>query len=156
NPGATGLPGKPDGLRDVPLYEEEDSRRLAEADTGRPMSEASVSRYWIGRGLAFIAGSPADYLALLGKKVVVLWNAYEVPDNYHYAFVRTEFVPLLHGALTFAVIGPLALVGALLPFWRRRQLAALYVVTGSILATLLVYYVRGRYRISAVPFLMLF
>jgi 4-amino-4-deoxy-L-arabinose transferase-like glycosyltransferase len=156
NPDATGLPGKPPGLRDVPLYEEEDSRRLAEIDTGRPMTEASVSRYWIGRGLAFIAGNPGDYLRLLGKKVVVLWNAFEVPDNYHYAFVRAEFVPLLHAALTFAIVGPLALVGGLLPFWRRRQLTALYLVTGSIVATLLVYYVRGRYRIAAVPFLMVF
>ncbi len=154
NERATALPSSPPGLRDVPRYEEEDSRTLAEREVGHPMNEAQVSRYWSGQARAFILGHPGAYLALLGLKLVAMWNAYEIPDNYHYAFMRAYFVPVLYGALTFGIVAPLALVGAFRPFWRRRQLTALYVVTLATLAPLLVFYVRSRYRLPAVPFLM--
>ncbi|HMH48666.1 MAG TPA: hypothetical protein VK548_00425, partial [Candidatus Acidoferrum sp.] len=83
-------------------------------------------------------------------------NAFEIPDNYHYAFMRAKFVSLLWPLVTFALVAPLALVGLALPFWRRRDVTALYIAVGVYLATVLVFYVRGRYRIPAVPFLMVF
>lgn len=153
NERATGLPSSPPGLRDIPEYEEEDARRLAERDIGRPLTSAEVDRYWSSRAWAFIRDHPGDWLALLGRKLTVLWNAYEVPDNYHYAFMRAHFIPALWVAVTLAVVGPLALVGTLLPFWRRRGVTAFYLVWLAYLVTPLVYYVRGRYRLPLAPFL---
>ena len=156
NERASGLPASPAGLRDVPRFEEEDSRRLAEKAVGRPLREAEVSRYWTGRALEFIVSHPVRYWNLLGWKLRVLANGYEVPDNYHYAFMREHFVTLLYGTITFGIVGPFAIVGMLQPFWRRRQLTALYIVTLATLAPLLIFYVRSRYRIPAVPFLLVF
>jgi hypothetical protein len=67
--------------------------------------------------------------------------------------MRQHFIPGLWVAVTLAVLGPLALVGMLLPFWRRRGLTAFYLVWLAYLVTPLIYYVRGRYRLPLAPFL---
>jgi 4-amino-4-deoxy-L-arabinose transferase-like glycosyltransferase len=153
NEKATGLPAPPAGLRNTPQYEEADGKRLAEQAVGRPLSPAEVSRYWSSQGVAWITRHPGDWIELLGMKLGTLWNGFEISDNYHYAFMRTHFLPLLYVAVTFGLVAPFALVGAVIPFWRRRDVTALYIVCFGYLATLLVFYVRGRYRIPAVPFL---
>ena len=156
NERASGLPAKPIGLRDVPRYEEEDARWLAERALGHRPSASEVSRYWMGQALSWIASHPIDWLVVLVRKLITFWNAFEIPDNYHYAFMRAHFLPLLWPLTTFALIAPLALVGAAMPFWRRTDLTALYIAAGVYVATVVIFYVRGRYRIPAVPFLMIF
>jgi 4-amino-4-deoxy-L-arabinose transferase-like glycosyltransferase len=153
NERASGLPAAPSGLRNTPQYEEADGRRLAEKAVGRPLAPAEVSQYWSSQGVAWITKHPGDWVALIGKKLVTLWNGFEISDNYHYAFMRARFLPLLYGATTFGLVAPFAMVGAVMPFWRRRDVTALYLVCFGYLATLLIFYVRGRYRIPAVPFL---
>jgi hypothetical protein len=155
NERTTGLAASPQGLRDIPEYEEEDARRLAEKAVGRPLRPAEVDRYWSSRAWAWIRDHPRDWLVLVRRKITVLWNAYEIPDNYHYAFMREQFLPALRFGTTLGVVGPLALVGMLLPFWRRRGLVAFYAVWLAYMVTPLVYYVRGRYRLPLAPFLAL-
>jgi 4-amino-4-deoxy-L-arabinose transferase-like glycosyltransferase len=153
NERATGLPSSPPGLRDIPEYEEADARRLAEQGVGRPLTSAEVDRYWSNQAWTFIRDHPGPWLTILGRKIAVLWNAYEVPDNNHYAFLRERFIPAVWLGLTLAVVGPLALVGMLLPFWRRRGVTAFYLAWLAYMLTPLIYYVRGRYRLPLVPFL---
>jgi 4-amino-4-deoxy-L-arabinose transferase-like glycosyltransferase len=156
NERASALPARPPGLRDIPKFEEDDSRRIAEQETGKALGPAGVSAFWTRKALDFIAGHPGDYLALLGKKLRALANTYEIPDNYHYAFVRDHFVPLFWGCLTFGVVAPFAILGMAFRFWRRRTVLAMAVLCFSYLATLLLFYVRSRYRLPAVPFLLVF
>ena len=156
NARATGLPAAPAGVRDTPRFEEEDSRRGAEKALGRALTPAQVEGYWAGQATAFVREHPGDFLVLLGRKLQVLWNAYEIPDNYHYAFVRKHFLPLLWLGVTFAVVAPLALVGLAIPIRRRGPVWGLYLVTLGYLATPLIYYVRARYRLPAIPFLIVF
>ena len=49
-----------------------------------------------------------------------------------------------------------ALVGLAFPFWRRRTVLAMVMLCALYLATLLLFYIRSRYRIPALPFLLLF
>jgi 4-amino-4-deoxy-L-arabinose transferase-like glycosyltransferase len=155
NERATGLPASPQGLRDIPEFEEEDAKRLAEQAVGRPLSPAEVDRYWASRATKYVRENFGDWLTLMRRKVTVLWNAYEVSDNYHYAFMRTEFLTLLAFGVTLATVGPLALVGLALPFWRRRALVGFHLAWMAYMVTPLVYYVRGRYRLPLIPFLSL-
>jgi 4-amino-4-deoxy-L-arabinose transferase-like glycosyltransferase len=156
NPRASAMPAHPPSVRDIPEYEEDDATRAAEKDVGHPLRAAEVDRYWSGRAFAFMREHPADYAALLEKKLVVIWNAYEVLDNYHYAFVRAYFLPLLWFGVTFAVVGPFALAGLVVARSREPGVRALYIVCLAYLVTPVIYYIRGRYRLPAVPFLMVF
>lgn len=155
NERAGALPAAPSGLRNVPQFEEADGKRLAERAVGHPLTPAEVTRYWTQQGTAWIKAHPGDWLAHEGLKLVALWNHYEVPDNYEYTFMRRHFLPLLWPLVTFAIVGPLALVGAAMPFWRRRDVTALYIACFGYLTTILIFYLRGRYRMPAVPFLIL-
>ena len=155
NERTTGLAASPVGLRDIPEYEEEDAKRLAEQGVGRPLSPAEVDRYWSARAWAWMRDHPADWLLLLRRKMTVLWNAYEIPDNYHFKFMREHFLTTLAGGVTLGVVAPLALVGFALPFWRRRGLVAFNAVWLAYMVTPLIYYVRGRYRLPLAPFLAL-
>lgn len=155
NERATGLASSPPGLRDIPEFEEEDSKRLAEQAVGRPLAPAKVERYWSSRAWEYIRDHPGDWLRLLRQKLTVLWNAYEIPDNYHFAFMRANFLTVLTGGVTLGLVGPLAIVGAFMPFWRRRGLVAFTGVWLAYMVTPLVYYVRGRYRLPLAPFLAL-
>ena len=155
NPLTTGLPGRPFGLRDIPEFEEDDSRRLAEKEVGHPLTPAGVSQHWSGRAAAFAFEHPSDFIATTVRKLVVLWNGYEIPDSYHFAFMRAEFLPLLWGCATFSLVAPLALAGLVLER-RRRAAWPLYIVCLGYLATATLFYVRSRYRMAAVPFLVPF
>lgn len=156
NPRATGLPARPPRLRDTPEHEPGDARRIAEEDTKRPMTMAEVSRYWSRQALVFIREHPADFARNILRKVVVLWNAYEVPDNYHYSFMRRHFLPSLNWCLTLAVVGPLSLLGMFLGLRRWRSLLPLYAALLPYLGILVLFYVRGRYRLAVVPLIVLF
>lgn len=154
NDRASGLPAEPVGLRNTPQFEEADGRRLAEQAVGHPLNPAQVSSYWSRKALWWIGQHPTAWLTLLGEKLFTLWNGYEIPDNYHYPFTRAYFLPFLWPLITFGLIAPFALVGAVMPFWRRRDVTALYIACFAYVVTMLIFYVRGRYRIPAVPFLI--
>ncbi len=156
NERATGFPARPPGLRDLPKFEEDDAARIAQRQLGRQVTPAEVSKYWGRQALDFIRRQPGAYLTLLWKKFQVLWNGYEMPDSYHYSFMRDHFVPVFYGCLTFGVVAPLALAGLTFAFWRRRTVLAMVVLCFLYLATLLLFYIRSRYRIPTVPFLLVF
>lgn len=155
NPRTTGLTGRPPGLRDVPEFEEGDSHRLAERDAGRPLTPAGVSRHWSQRAMAWALAHPFSFLETTRKKLLVLWNSYEIPDSYHFAFIRAQYLPWLWGGGSFAVVGPLGLVGLVLAA-RHRRAWPLYVMCLGYLGVIALFYVRSRYRMPAVPFLIVF
>jgi 4-amino-4-deoxy-L-arabinose transferase-like glycosyltransferase len=155
NPLTTGLSGRPKGLRDIPEFEEGDSRRLAERDAGRTLTPSGVSRHWSARAVGWALGHPIDFVATTAKKVTVLWNSYEIPDSYHFAFIRAQYMPWLWLGTSFAVIGPLALVGFVLA-GPHRTARPLYVVCLGYLVVIALFYVRSRYRMPAIPFLVIF
>jgi hypothetical protein len=53
----------------------------------------AVSRYWTARPLTWIARHSGDWLVVMGKKLLTLWKAFEIPDNHHYPFMRAHFYP---------------------------------------------------------------
>ncbi len=155
NPLTTGLSGRPKGLRDVPEFEEGDSRRLAERDAGHALTPSGVSRHWSRKAVGWALAHPIDFVTTTARKVTVLWNSYEIPDSYHFAFIRQQYLPWLWVGTTFAIVGPLGLFGLVLAF-RHPAARPLYVVCLGYLAVIALFYVRSRYRMPAIPFLMVF
>jgi Flp pilus assembly protein TadD len=132
-------------------HEEADAVALAEEAAGRRLSGPEVSRFWWRRALAAAAAQPAAAAGRTARKLACTFSPDEVPDVKDWAFVR-EAAPLLATPLSDLTLwGPLALLGLLLLPWRG---AGLLVVRGSVLAVMLslaLFYVMGRYRLSAAP-----
>lgn len=150
NPAASGIHTPPFDIRTVPEHEEEDAARFAEREEGRPLAPSEVSSFWVREALAFVLDHPAKEARLVGRKLLLAWNAYEVPDNYDQSFfgrISWIFRGWLPG---FAWVAPFAALGfaASLPAWRTAGLLHVFVL--SYLLSLLALYVTSRYRLPIV------
>ena len=88
---------------------------------------------------------PGSYLRQLAAKLDAAWHWYEIPNNANFYQYRAE-APVLRLPVTFALAGPLGLVGLALaaPRWRSAWPLGLLVVGG--LLTMLAFYPLSRFR----------
>src|SRR6185436_16444420 len=105
-----------------------------------------------------ITAHPGQWLTLMGRKFVLLWNATEMLDTESQESYAEWSWPLRFGSWFghFGVLVPLALLGAILSWRERQRIAILYVMTGLYALSVLTFYVFARYRFPLVPLLMLF
>ncbi|MFH1680343.1 MAG: hypothetical protein ABIH26_06835 [Candidatus Eisenbacteria bacterium] len=143
-------------VRPDPRYEEEDFRAEAVRRLGREIPAGAVSRYWYGEGLRWMRARPREAAALLGRKALLFWSALELPDNENFYYMRDRFLALRLFPLTFGPVAVFALLGMVLSLRRLRSLFLLYAGALSVFAALVAFYVFSRYRLPAVPFLILF
>ncbi len=156
NPHAKGAYSPPPGVRPGTAFEHDDFRRLASQAAGRELSFQESSNFWFGQAIDWIRSHPGDYLRLQVRKLFLFWSPQEIPDNRNFHFFR-RFSTLLRSPLVdFAVLGPLALLGIVLGLrtWRRSLLLYLQVFLSMI--SVILFFVLARYRLTAVPFLILF
>lgn len=155
NPDADGtyrplVPGK-----QIPALERSEARRLAETALGRPLRAAEVSRYWRGRTLDWIAAEPAAFLRLAARKLALYLSPYEWPDVVDYAWMRERSAPLRTAFVEWGALLALAVAGLALA--KRRERAALAPIVlfelGWLVATV-VFFLFSRYRLPAVPGLL--
>jgi tetratricopeptide (TPR) repeat protein len=141
-----------------PRYERQDATELAQQATGRRLTPAEVSRYWTWRALEYIWTQPGDWLALMGRKVTLAWNAAEVADTEDQLSYADWSVPLQVASRVwhFGVLAPLALFGLWATWPRRAELALFYLLPAAYVLALIAFAVMARYRYPLVPFLILF
>lgn len=157
NPQADGtyqpiVPGK-----QIPALERREPTRLAEQALGRRLTAGEVSRYWLGRSLDWVRREPGAFARLQARKLGMFWSWYEWPDAVDYYHVKTLSpvlrLPLLEfgGAVLLALAGITGLVLA------RRRLGpfapVLLFILGWMLTTV-VFFLFSRYRLPAVPALL--
>ena len=155
NPQADGtyrplVPGK-----QIPAYEREEARRLAERAMGRNLAAGEVSRYWLGRALAWARQHPADFLRLEWRKLRLYWSGYEWPDAVDYYWMKSISPPLGWPGLEFMATAILALAGAVLV---RRELglwSPVWLFELGWMVTTVAFFLFSRYRLPAVPGLLL-
>lgn len=136
--------------------EQEDIRRLAERAVGHELTPGGVSSYWSEQAFAWIRAHPLDWLLLLGRKWMLVWNAREMEDADDY-YLYAEWSPWLRalGILgRFGLLAPLAVLGLVLHARRWRELSVLVLLILATAAGVALFYVFGRYRFSMVPFLL--
>jgi Tfp pilus assembly protein PilF len=138
--------------------ERAEATELAEQAIGRRLKPREVSCYWMEQGLAWIGAHPGDWLRLMGKKWMLVWNAEEVTDTEDQATYGDYSVVLrlLSAIFHFGVLAPLAALGVYLTWQARARLAILYVMTIVLALSVAAFYVVGRYRFPLVPVLVLF
>ena len=149
NPAADGTPYARQGL---------DWQRLEalpyQADMGS--SPALRGRFYLAEGLGFIVDQPLSFLHLLYRKFRLFWHAFEIPVSVdiHLYETQSRLSHLLF--IGFGAVAPLALVGMAWTWRCRAEYVLLYGFGLSYLASGLLFTVCARYRLPAVPFLMIF
>jgi hypothetical protein len=156
NPDSTGTYEAPPFIEARPSSEIVAFKAEAERRLGRSLTRKEATQYWFDEGLRFWRETPGAALALTAKKVWLLLNDYEVPDNYAFTCVRGFFAK----ALWFAPLGWGALLGlALLGAWRawKTQPAVRPIVVFAVLygASVVAFFIFDRYRLPLVPVLCL-
>ena len=154
NPDATGYPKIPSGLSAGQEGLLRDSITRAEEAAGHQLKRSEVSKYWSGKADAWVRDNRAAWLALLGVKVRNFWNAYQYDDLSEITLLREEGV--LTPGLSFGIVAALGLPGMLVAAWRLAR--ARWVAAAVLLhmCALLPVFITERYRLCAVPGLMIF
>ena len=128
--------------------EHADFRREAERRTGRSLTRGQSSRYWFDEGLRAVRAKPIRAIEQTVRKVVLLLNDYEAPDNSDY-HVTGRFVPILRWGLpTFGWLAGLGVLGIFLCCcqWRRYQLLIGLIAVQAL--PVIIYYDFGRFRLG--------
>jgi len=154
NPAADGMSAVAPEFRRTWTGGLEDAERLATLAEGRALRPSEVSSYWMHRAQSWAREHPGDFLKLQAKKLALFWDAYEIPNNddYYYfsGLARIFHLPVL---FDFGLLGPLALLGAMVGIARRRLTFAWLAVPVVLWFVIAAFFVCGRFRASAIPLL---
>ena len=147
------------GIRPGPEWEALMERPLAAGQVGY----AERSAYFYRQAGDWIASAPGDFVRLLGYKAFLLARGEEIKRNQDAYFARTYswlmrvlLWKIHHFAFPFGLLGPLAAVGMVLAWRHRPEAGLLLLCTGAYSASLLLFFITGRYRLPLVPLLLLF
>ena len=150
------LPLAPGRFADDPTngHFERSVAAYAEEQVGQPLSPSQVSRYWFQKTWSEIGERPVAWLGLLGRKLWLFFNAFEIPqiDNLYF---MARYLPTLDSPLLYTsrLLCPLGLFGWLCLLWRRPRplLPLLYLLAYAV--SIALFFVTARYRLQAVPLL---
>lgn len=160
NPDANGTHNVPRifdrSMADHPVEQNSVYRAFAEQKLERPLRASEVSSYWLGQGIDYVVENPGDWLRLVGRKFMYFINAEEIWNNRSYEVTKQFSWVLRLPLFGFAVVGPLAMLGLVLTARDWRRLTPFYALIAVYFATGLIFFVLSRYRIPAVPILIIF
>jgi tetratricopeptide (TPR) repeat protein len=158
NPAADGTYGSVRKIIGETQLEGADAKRLAERALGRKLTAGEVSDYWFEKSWSYIRSAPAEWLRLLARKWLMVWNAREVEDSDDlYIYQQWSWLLAFFGWINhFGILAPLAAVGLWLTRNQWRRLWLFYAMILSLALSVAIFYVFGRYRYPLVPLLALF
>jgi len=139
-------------------FERSDAAAIARSETGRELDAAEVSRFWLDKTLVQIRAQPGRWLRLMGRKLLLVWNATEIADTediYTYAgwsilLKTTRFV------FHFGVLCPLAVIGLFASWRQRERLWVLYLIALAYAGSVAIFFVFDRFRFPLAGALMPF
>lgn len=130
---------------------------IAEKKAGRKLKPSEISNFWVKETFRSMREHGVSFLfPLMGRKLALFWNSFEVPDIWDYCFFK-KYIPVLRMPLfSFSFIAPLAFVGMYLAWPKRKDLSLLYIVLLGHMVSLIAFFITSRYRTQAVPILAIF
>ena len=154
NPIATGYPRFPPGLHAGQEVMLKDSINAAEKTAAHPLKRSQVSAFWSAKAKRYIHEHFSEWLQLLGVKAKNFWNAFQYDDLSMITALREHHI--LFPALRFGFVAALAIPGLLIA-WPRYQCSRWIAVAVLLqMIALLPVFITERYRLAAVPGLLLF
>lgn len=154
NPAANGYPHFPPGLRAGQAALLQDSIAAAESAVGHPLKRADVSAYWSEQAWRLMTERPLAWCTLLLLKMRNFWNAFQYDDLSIVTILREQQITF--PGIYFGLASALALPGLILA-WKRVPLSR-WIAAAIFLQmlALLPVFVTERYRLAAVPGLLIF
>ena len=151
---ATGYPKIPPGLSASQEGLLRDSITLAEREAGHKLLRVEVSKHWSDKANAWIRENRGAWWRLIATKLGNFWNAFQYDDLSIITLLQHQGV--LPPGLRFGFIAALALPGLGFGAWRfpRSRWPAAAVLLH--MAAIMPVFVTERYRLCAVPGLMIF
>jgi len=131
-------------------------KRISRTIDGRQLSWSAASAYWTRRGISFITHQPGRYLELLGRKFLLFFSNYEVPNNYYPETARAVSLPLRLAFVNFGLVLGLGLLGMVWAWPKRRLALPAYLFIPPFLISALLFCVLSRLRAPVIPFLAMF
>ncbi len=138
-----------------------ESISIAEKQMSRPLKKSEISNYWFKRTWEEIIADPGAYAELLIKKIRIIMNGYEIPNNQTMYQVRNHapiIWPLMFNTGLFFPYGllvPLALIGLIISFRNWRSMLILYLAIFSYMTSLIAFFVCARFRQPIIPIMIL-
>jgi tetratricopeptide (TPR) repeat protein len=150
---ANGYPKVPPGMRAGQEGMLKDSIAMAEAAEGRPLTRAEVSRHWSAEADKYIRAHFIDWLKLMGLKLKNFWNAYQYDDLSLITLFAEDGI--ITPGIRFGLVAALAIPGMV--FAGVKYPRSRWVIAAIFLhmAALMPVFVTERYRLAAVPGLLL-
>ena len=137
--------------------EQSDARQIAEAASHSTLTSGQVSSYWLSRALSEIRQQPRSWLQLMGRKLLLTFNAGELVDTESIAeYARYSMVLRIASWTGFGVLLPVAVIGMWITRRDWRRLVLLYTTIAAMAVSVAAFYVLSRYRFPIEPLLMLF
>jgi tetratricopeptide (TPR) repeat protein len=153
SPGANGYPRFPPGLHAGQAAMLQDSIDQAESAAGRRLKHSEVSTYWSAKAKNYIHSHFGDWLRLLGLKLRNFCNAFQYDDLSVITSLREQHI--IFPGCYFGLVAAFAIPGLCFAAWcapRSRWIIAAVLL--SIFGVLAVF-VTERYRLMAVPGLLI-
>jgi Tfp pilus assembly protein PilF len=154
NPTSKGYPSFPAGMRAEQASMLQDSTTLAEAEAGRALRRSEVSAFWSAKAKAYIAANPGAWLRLLWQKTLNFWNAFEYDDLG--VITKLRHAEVVWPGPRFGVVAALALPGFVLALRTFPGSGWLLAAILTQMVSVLPVFVTERYRLAAVPGLLIF
>jgi len=132
----------------------EEQLSAAERVLGRKLTSGQASRFWYGRGLAFIRKYPRQWAWILWRKFRLFFSNEEVANVYAFASEQLDISILRATAIPFALIGAAGLVGVILLI-RRPEAQPIVIMLALGFASCMVFYTSSRFRLPVVPLLVI-
>ena len=149
-PEATGFYRLVPGVKPAIVGQEKDTRLIAERATGRTMTDAEVSNYFLDLGWSWMKAHPVDAAQLFLKKLAFAFHAQTLPLPHSYPFFAYDNGTVLRlYAIGPWLLVPLGLVG--LVAGASRAWSGEYLVWVSFVASYAVsialFFIAERYRL---------
>ncbi len=156
NPSADGTWQTTAELQRSPGFSHEELKRVARTIDGQQVPWSKASAYWLEKGLRFITTQPLAWLKLLGRKLLLFFGNYEVPNDYYPEIARAMSFPLRLAFINFGLVLALGVLGMVWAWPKREPALPVYLFVAAYLVSSLLFYVLSRLRTPVLPFLLMF
>jgi 4-amino-4-deoxy-L-arabinose transferase-like glycosyltransferase len=143
----------------IDFHSDPTGKKYAELESGKELSAAEVSDFWMNKGFDFIGSSLPQASLLTLKKFFLFFDDAENPQSsiMDISFYAENYSFLLKLPLPgFYFIFLFALAGLVLSFNKNEKHRITYLLIAAYTVSIIIFFVVGRFRVGITPVLIVF